>query len=207
MKIFAGLGGRPMLAHVLERAKAIQGVERVVLAVPHNDVRLVSHLWPHVFGGSEKDVLERYSEAADHYEADVIVRITGDCPLLAPDLIADALTVYGDPSKLGRGYLAMCQPYTPVADGWDAEIFDEQLLEDAAYYAIRTQHEHVTTWMRLDGAGILSFPEWTDHTALKCSVDTREDLQRVQKIYECLDDKADFSHTATWQAWEKAGRP
>src|SRR5574338_145565 len=94
LKIFAGLRGRPMLAHVLERAALIQGVDEVVLAVPDTDVRLVSHLWPNVFGGPEKDVLKRYALAAEKYEADVIVRVTGDCPLLAPDLLSFALDKY-----------------------------------------------------------------------------------------------------------------
>ena len=205
-KIFAGLLGRPMLAHVLERAAAIQGVDQVVLAVPENDVRIVAHLWPHVYGGSEKDVLGRYAGAAEQYEADVIIRVTGDCPLLAPNLISDALVIYGDPAKIGEGYLAMCQPYTPVADGWDTEIFDRRSLVNADRYAKKDQREHVTTWMR-EAGNVLDFPDWNDWTALKCSVDTRDDLQRVEKIMTHLEDPTDFSHQATWQAWERAGRP
>ena len=206
MKIFAGLGGRPLLAHVLERAAAIQGVDQVVLAVPENDVRLVAHLWPHVFGGSEKDVLGRYAKAAEKYEADMIVRITGDCPLLAVDIAADAVEMFG---SCREGYLPVCQPYEDVADGWDVEIFGILDLVEASMNATKQEREHVTTWMR-QGVGIedASFPmPLGDFRALKCSVDTRDDLRRVEKIYECLDDKTDFSHTATWKAWEKAGRP
>lgn len=202
-KIFAGLLGRPMLAHVLERAAAIRGVDQVVLAVPENDVRLVSHLWPHVYGGSEKDVLGRYAKAAECYEADVIVRVTGDCPLLATDL--SVLALVGFAAYKYEGYLAMCQPYGSVADGWDTEIFDRRMLVNADRFAKKDQREHVTTWMR--DTGVLQFNTGQDWTALKCSVDTREDLQRVEKIMNHLDDKADFSRVATWQAWEKAGRP
>ena len=203
MKIFAGLLGRPMLAHVLERAAAIQGVDQVVLAVPENDVRLISHLWPHVFGGSEKDVLGRYAKAAEAYEADVIVRVTGDCPLLAPDLAMEMLKQTIDSEN---DYTAMCQPYMPVADGWDAEIFSRRTLVNANRFAKKGEREHVTTWMRNAGF-ILTEANWVDSTALKCSVDTREDLKRVEAIMNHLDDKNDFSHIATWQAWEKAGRP
>ncbi len=205
-KIFAGIGGRPMLAHILERAAAIKGVDQVVLAVPENDVRLVSHLWPHVYGGSEKDVLKRYAEAAEKYEADVVVRVTGDCPLLAVDLAGHALEVF---TNSNNGYMAVCQPYTPVADGWDIEIFSAEELSIADKFAKRTQREHVTTYMRdvREDFKVLSVPYWPDYTALKCSVDTREDLERVKKIYDCLEDITDFSHAATWNAWEKAGRP
>lgn len=202
LKIFAGLLGRPMLAHVLERAAAIQGVDQVVLAVPENDVRLVSHLWPHVYGGSEKDVLERYADVACEFNADIIIRITGDTPLLAPDLVSSFLQSWQG------SYTAICQPYSDIADGWDAEIFSSSELMDAAIYAVRNQREHVTTFMREKGdAKVISVegnPEWRK---LKCSVDTREDLQRVQKIMDCLEDKTDFSHHATWKAWERAGRP
>lgn len=200
LKIMAGLGGRPMLAHVLERAAAIRGVDQVVLAVPEYDVRLVNHLWPHVFGGPEKDVLRRYAMAAEAYGADVIIRVTGDCPLLAPDLISEALNEYTH-----CGYLAFCQPYVNTADGWDAEIFERRVLVNADRYATKDQREHVTTFMRCGGELCLNLA--TDYTALNCSVNTREDLERVKLIYDHLKDKADFSHTATWQAWEKAGRP
>ena len=199
MKILAGLHGRPMLAHVLERATAIQGVDQVVLAVPQRDVSIVSHLWEHVYGGSEKDVLSRYAGAAEQYEADVIVRVTGDCPLLAPDIITSCLTMFHS------GYMAVCQPYCNVADGWDSEIFDERILANTHQHATKEQREHVTTFMRL--GSFYNYVEKEDYTALKCSVDTREDLERVEKIMNYLEDKTDFSHIATWKAWEKAGRP
>ncbi len=207
MKILAGLHGRPMLAHVLERAAAIQGVDQVVLAVPNNDVSLVYHLWPYVYGGSEKDVLSRYAGAAEFYEADVIVRVTGDCPLLAPNLASYSL----DPFLLVKPdyavYFPMCQPYFKLADGWDVEIFSYAALIEANKKASRIQREHVTTWMRENLEPPPAIENFPDCTTLKCSVDTREDLQRVELIMNHLEDKADFSHEATWLAWEKAGRP
>jgi spore coat polysaccharide biosynthesis protein SpsF (cytidylyltransferase family) len=204
-KIFAALRGRPMLAHVLERAAAIQGVDQVVLAVPDNDVKLVAHLWPYVFGGSEKDVLGRYAAAAEKYEADIIVRVTGDCPLLAPELVFSPLDSF---ILAGTGlphYFPICQPFFKVADGWDAEIFTREMLVLAEEKASKWQREHVTTWMREYSS--IESAEIGDWTALKCSVDTREDLQRVEAIMSRLDDPTDFSHIATWHAWEKAGRP
>lgn len=204
MKIFAGLAGRPMLAHVIERAQAIQGVDDVVLAVPENDVKLVSHLCKNVFGGSEKDVLGRYAKAAERYEADVVVRITGDCPLLAPDLASAGLNIF---IMSSYEYLAMCQPYTPVADGWDVEFFGRRTLVNADRFAAKSEREHVTTWMRKLAEFGESDEREMDWTALKCSVDDRADLDRVRLIYDHLEDKSDFSHTATWNAWQKAGRP
>lgn len=203
MKILAGIGGRPMLSHVLERAAAIQGVDQVVLAVPENDVSMVSHLWPHVYGGSEKDVLGRYAEAAEKYEADIIIRITGDCPLLPSNMVSPILKGI---TAAGRFYLPWCQPYVQVADGWDFEVFSMGVLIEADIHAKKLQREHVTTWMRENyEEPVVKYD--CDWTPLKCSVDTVEDLERVKKIYDCLEDKTDFSHLATWKAWEAAGRP
>jgi spore coat polysaccharide biosynthesis protein SpsF (cytidylyltransferase family) len=205
-KIFAALHGKPMLAHVLERAAAIQGVDQVVLAVPENDVRLVAHLWPHVFGGSEKDVLGRYAKCAEQYEADVIVRVTGDCPCLAPNLAGPCLTPFIEANLTDPAYFPACQPYAPVADGWDFEIFTYSMLDIANVLADKKQREHVTTWMR-ENCEVQTTKVQENYTALKCSVDTREDLKRVELIMNHLEDTTDFSHTATWRAWERAGRP
>lgn len=200
MKILACLHGRPMLAHVLERAAAIKGVDKVVLAVPENDVQMVSHLCPYVYGGSEKDVLSRYAEAALYYEADVIVRVTGDTPLLATNLASRAVACFRN-----ENYLAMCQPYNRTADGWDVEVMTIHALMEACKQAGKDEREHVTTWMR-NNLRVATL-ESNDWTALKCSVDTREDLQRVEKIMNHLEDEKDFSHQATWEAWGLAGRP
>lgn len=203
MKILADLHSKPMLSHVLERAAAIQGVDQVVLAVPERDVPVVNHLWPHVYGGSEKDVLRRYAEAAEEYHADIIVRVTGDCPMLATDMANFAVAYF---NEMNGCCLELCQPYTPVADGWDLEVFNKELLFQANQEAKKYQREHVTTWMRDHGTavGLLVFDNFT---ALKCSVDTKEDLARVELIMNHLEDKNNFSHQATWNAWERAGRP
>lgn len=202
MKILADLHGKPMLSHVLERAAAIKGVDQVVLAVPERDVQVVNHLWPHVYGGSEKDVLRRYAEAAKKYEADIIVRVTGDCPLLATSLVSAAMYMFSSSE-----YLPLCQPYISIADGWDAEIFTNEFLQEASVNADKHEREHVTTYMRRDNERIKVLRLDGYFTDLKCSVDTREDLRRVELIMNHLEDKNNFSHQATWNAWERAGRP
>lgn len=205
LKSLATIHGRPMLAHVLERAEEIQQVDLVVLAVPQKDLPRLGHLWPHVYGGEELDVLARFSEAAEEYGADVVVRLTGDCPLLAPDIIDDALTGFKQYMPQG-GYLAVCQPYSRVADGWDAEIFSIDLLRRAHMSATKAQQEHVTTWMR-SNVLVAAWPVDRDYRKLKCSVDTPADLQVVLKIREQLTDPQDFRAWATWEAWNRAGRP
>jgi spore coat polysaccharide biosynthesis protein SpsF (cytidylyltransferase family) len=200
LKVLAALHGKPMLAHVLERAAAIPGVDEVCLAIPESDKRLLGYLWPVVSYGPENDVLTRYLNAACSRAADVIVRVTGDCPLLAPDLAGRAVRTALALSACG--YVAMCMPYVPVADGWDVEVFSYELLAQAAAMATGPQREHVTTWMREN------YKVWTpaflgDDTHMKLSVDTREDLAVVDKVMAALDDPKDFSYQATARAWRK----
>lgn len=188
MKILAGLHGRPMIAHVLERAAAIQGVDQVVLAVPENDVRLVSHLWPHVYGGSEKDVLSRYAEAAEFYEADVIVRLTGDNPLLCPDLSEKVLQYFNCQSF---DYVSNVYPVPTWPDGvptWpdgtDTEVFTIASLRQAQNEAkSKYDREHVTAWMRgnLNCGYYASNVDWSD---IRWTVDTRNDIIHVENVLQ-----------------------
>ena len=176
-----------------------------MLAVPTGDFKQLEHLWPDVFSGDEKDVLARYYACAGYYEADVIVRVTGDCPLLAPDLAERALKAFLETMK-GSGYLALCQPYATVADGWDVEVFSRAILDEAQAKALPKQREHVVTWMR-DSGIVAKIPVAQDFSAMKLSVDTREDLKRVKLVMEYLNNSLDYSHEATWEAWQRAGRP
>lgn len=206
MKVLADLCGRPMISHVLERAARIKGVDQVVLAVPTADLPQMAHLWKDVFAGSEKHVLERYAQAAECYKADVVVRITGDCPLLAPDASSVAVAAFTPAMAATGGYVAYCQPYSHVPDGWDTEVFSVNWLNEA-YLKGRVPHrEHVVTWLR-EHYKVTSVPTVGPYKNIKWSVDTKEDLARVRRIMEYLNDPLDYSSSATFEAWQRAGRP
>lgn len=218
-KVLADLWGRPLIDHVVERALAVCGVDSVALNVPLHDYTEIEQAIRNrrrlaVFGieGQEADVLGRYLKVAEREEADVIVRITGDCPLLAVDLIETAVAAHQAYSRKGRKhcYLPLCMPYMPVADGWDCEVFSMELLRQAHQHASQEQREHVTTWMREPSNSLrLIVPILRQHdwTKLKCSVDTQEDLERVRSIMAWLPNDDDYSHETIWDAWERAGRP
>ena len=88
-KVLLPLGNKPAIEHVVERARMIEGVTKVVLATSVSEmddplaVFCESKNIP-LFRGSEEDVLDRYYRAAAHFHANVIIRINGDCPLLDP---------------------------------------------------------------------------------------------------------------------------
>jgi spore coat polysaccharide biosynthesis protein SpsF (cytidylyltransferase family) len=195
-KILAEIEGAPMLAHVIARAQQIEGVGQVVVATPVDELKEIQAAlkvpcaW---WGGPLNDVLARYFGAAVHFKAEVIVRVTGDDPLLDPalcsDLVRDFLA-YGD-----MDYLHNLGENT---DGWDCEVFSFNALHQAFLKAAdRYEREHVTPWMQRNLRVTRAF---VDGLAPKLSVDEPEDLERVRAIYRALAPKALFSRGEALQA-------
>ena len=91
-KVLLDLEGKPMLARVVDRLRRAREVDEVVIAttVEPQDQRLAEFCetsgWP-VYCGSHFDVLDRYYHAAREHAADVVVRITSDCPLIDPNVV------------------------------------------------------------------------------------------------------------------------
>ena len=92
-KVLLDLGGRSALSRMVERVKRSKLVTRAVVATtidPSDDpiVEMCQVEKIDVFRGSLPDVLDRYYQAAKQFKADLVVRLTGDCPLIDPELIA-----------------------------------------------------------------------------------------------------------------------
>ena len=155
-KVLAEIDDRPMLAWVVARARRAGQVDSVVVATttdPSDDPIAdfcIQQDYPHT-RGSVHDVLDRYVQTARAHHADVIVRITADCPLLDPELVDDAVQqLLGEdraprfdfvanrlPPPWGRTY--------PI--GLDVEVFTMQALEQAWREAEQKhQREHVTPY-------------------------------------------------------------
>src|SRR5437762_1904022 len=99
-KVIADLSGKPLLARVVERALRISGVDQVVLATTRlsEDRKLIAmaNEWDlPSYAGSPEDVLDRYYQAARTFDADVIVRVTADCPLLDPEVSGRVVARFG----------------------------------------------------------------------------------------------------------------
>jgi spore coat polysaccharide biosynthesis protein SpsF len=153
-KVLLPLGEQTVLAHVLERAARIKGVDRVVCATVDGAdgdavAREAARCGAAVYRGSETDVLRRYAEAAEASNAATIVRITSDCPLIDPAVCAAVLALH---VSTGADYAANNMP-----PGWphglDCEVFSRAILE-AAHGAAASpyEREHVTPWIRNNAA-------------------------------------------------------
>ncbi|MDB4593252.1 NTP transferase domain-containing protein, partial [Paracoccaceae bacterium] len=95
-KVLFPVLGRPLLSFLIERLKSVQSIDEIVIATTVNKidepiVELAKSLNVSFFRGSENDVMSRVIGAAESHEADSIVEITGDCPILDPDLVEQTI--------------------------------------------------------------------------------------------------------------------
>ena len=204
-KSLKSLAGRPMLSHVLERAQAIPGLDQVLLvtSTAERDRALQAIAAPlgisTVFG-SEHDVLARIYDAVEPLASQVIVRLTGDCPFLDPEIAALVIARF-DPQV--SDYISNDTTCSGYPDGTDVEAFTWEALALAAAQAFRHgDREHVTPWIRQHCRCAMVMNADGDYSALKLSVDTAADWERAQRIAERLARLApgDYSLAATLEA-------
>jgi spore coat polysaccharide biosynthesis protein SpsF len=186
-KVLLDLACAPLLVRVIERAQAIPSLDRVVLATTTAErdrplIDLARQQDIAAFAGSEDDVLDRYYQTARHFEADVIVRLTADCPLLDPAVSAQVLDRFGQGAV---DYVSNTQPPT-YPDGLDTEVFSFAALEQAWREAtLSSEREHVTPyiWKNPDKFRLASVTNDVDLSALRWTVDEAPDLEFVRAVY------------------------
>lgn len=149
-KVLESLGDRPVLAWVVRAAQAIPGVDRVAVATSTEAADDAIAAWGKnagvtVYRGSEKDVLRRFSDAATADGADIVMRLTADCPLLDPAVAGMVLRLL---KSSGADYASNIDPAT-WPDGLDCEAFSREALLIANREAARpSEREHVTPFIR-----------------------------------------------------------
>lgn len=149
-KVLSELGGKSVLAHVLDRCRRIRSVDIVICAVPDSAAsapveEIAQRCGATVYRGSERDVLDRYLGAARRADADVVLRVTSDCPLIDPE-ICDRVIRLRMQSKAdyASNNLERSFPH-----GLDCEAFTADALAQAAERArLPEEREHVTPWLR-----------------------------------------------------------
>jgi glutamate-1-semialdehyde 2,1-aminomutase/spore coat polysaccharide biosynthesis protein SpsF len=151
-KVLLDLAGKPVLRHVLERCRAIDNVDVVVCAVPDEPASaplevVGEQCGATVFRGPEQDVLGRYLGAARSVNADIVLRVTSDCPLIDPDICADVIALR---MRAAADYACNNMPPS-FPHGLDCEAFTMDSLELAARKAtMPNDREHVTPYLRRD---------------------------------------------------------
>lgn len=189
------LMGKPILERLLERLDAATQVDEVVVATTTNatdDVLadLCCRMGIASYRGSEQDVLARYHEAASKFEAQTVIRLTSDCPLLDVAVISDVITAFRKPMSGANkpDYASnMIEPTYPY--GMAVEVFSAQALEEAFKESRDpVEREHVTPFIyrRPHRYALASVRLPVDFSSYRCTVDTPEDYDLVSKVFEAL---------------------
>lgn len=187
-KIMADLKGKPLIAHIIERLKATEGIDLVVIAVPESEAAslapVAAESGAEIHPGSNYDVLGRFYSAARNFPAAYHVRATGDNPLIDTRMLARCIKE----CKSGFWDMVGCKNM-PL--GTSIEVFPSSLLDYLSCFSRLSYHrEHVTAYVyehedefrvkRLNPPRKLQAPEY------RLTVDVPEDLSLMRMIYNNL---------------------
>lgn len=192
-KILKDLMGKTVLQHVIERVQQAKSIDEIIIATTtlvQDDVvvdEAVKHGVKH-FRGSENDVLARYYGAAKDNNADIVVRITSDCPLIDP-FVTDAIVnlfkdkqAYDIVTNAGSDLSERTYPR-----GLDVEVFSFKVLEQAYKKADKHyQREHVTPYSYENSPRIYFYKNKVDYSKHRWTLDTEEDFELIKEIYRQL---------------------
>ncbi len=192
------LGASTVLEHVIRRVSASALVSDVVVATTTGDrddpiVYEAERCGAKMYRGSEIDVLERYCGAAERFEADVIVRVTSDCPLLDSKILTKMLGVFLVARERGQqiDYLSNTLVRT-FPRGLDVEIFGKDALQAACREAVNPhEREHVTPFIyqHPERLAIRNYSGDKDCSAYRLTLDTMDDLSLLAAIFRELGDE------------------
>lgn len=194
-KVLMSLGGETVLSQVVKRVRHCKVDTRIVIATTDRiDDQLIvdeaQRLGVDCYRGSETDVLSRYYHAAEMHHAEIVTRITADCPLLDDVLLSEMLDVF-------------CQKWTTenridymtntsengYPRGLDVEIFSFDILKEAFEHAnLEYEREHVTPYMYMKDLDInIEVVEpLVAITPMRLTLDAKEDFKLISAVYKEL---------------------
>ncbi|MDZ8221576.1 MULTISPECIES: glycosyltransferase family protein [unclassified Nostoc] len=191
-KVLKKVLDKPLLEYQIERLKRVKLADEIVIATTINStdlpiIELCDRLLIPYFRGSEEDVLGRYYGAAKEHHADVVVRVTSDCPLIDPQVIDKVIQFYLE-HKYEYDYVSNCLERS-YPRGMDTEVFSFIALHQAFVEATaQPDREHVTPFIymhpeRYRFAQVVSSENQSSH---RWTVDTEDDFELIKRIIEAL---------------------
>ncbi len=195
-KVMKPIGGIPMIELLLSRLSQAKEVDQVVVATSVDDRNqpLVEHVRKLGYvceQGSENDVLDRFVQAGRVHHADAVVRITGDCPLVDPLLVDEAIRGF---KAAGVDYFSNISPPT-YPDGLDIEVCTFKSLEQASQETRKlSDREHVTPYLRESGRfKTAAMQHSQDLSALRWTVDESADFAVIERVFLYFHPRTDFT--------------
>lgn len=197
-KVLRPIMGKPMLWHIVNRLRYVQEIYTVVVATSdapadHTIIQFCKDNNIACFAGSENDVLDRFYQAALIHKGDPLLRVTGDCPFVDPDLIIRLLQLYEkgqyDHINIATGAGAIFLDGGRFPDGLDTECFSFAALAKAWHEATnQIDREHVTPYIwrnpEIFRIGLLKADK--DYSTLRWTVDNEVDFKLVSSVYNAL---------------------
>jgi spore coat polysaccharide biosynthesis protein SpsF len=193
-KVLLDVLGRPMLARQIERLLRSTKADEIVVATTDDEAdaplsKLADECGVRWYRGDADDVLRRFVNAAQEAAADVVVRTTGDCPLIdatVMDHVIDELVTHNADCDYASNVIRRTYPR-----GLDTEAMFVDVLERMERLATsKPAREHVTVFLRSERRELFvtrDVCDATDNSDLRWTVDDERDLRLIRSLYEQLD--------------------
>lgn len=225
-KVLLDIAGQPMLVQVVERTRRAETLSHVVVAttdeLSDDAIAMLCEERNYLYTrGSRQDVLDRYYQAACAFQADIVVRITADCPIIDPNMVDETVDALFDcpmPISISQLSSQSSSPgdqeleikYDFAANrlpppfhrtfpiGLDTEVCTFSALEQAWLEADQPyQREHVMPYLyEVEGRfRVFQLNHDPDYGDLRWTVDTAQDLAVIRRIFDHFGKRNDFS----WQ--------
>ncbi len=200
-KVLYKIGDRSILSLVIRRVALSRGVNRSIVVATTNKAEddviatITQSEGVGLYRGSESDVLDRYYQAAVEWHADVVIRVTSDCPLIDYEVIDRVTTLFLDAKNVDYASNRITPSYPK---GLDTEIFAVDALRQAWQESrLAYDREHVTPYLYRSGKfRRLNIPYDTDISYLNLSVDYERDYRFLLEVYRHLKGEKDRSALA-----------
>ena len=194
-KVLMQAGGKPMLQILIERLRRVQQIDEIVIATTTNPgddaiATFSKDLDVQIHRGSEEDVLGRVHGALVARKADICIEITGDCPLIDPVIVGEALTAFFETADI-HPYVSNSDPNRSVPAGLDVQVFSAAALAQLAHETDDpADREHVSLGFYRATAADRWNPKFISHPSCKgaedilVTLDYLEDYDLLRALHE-----------------------
>ncbi len=205
-KVMKTINNIPMIELLLKRLSKSKLIDKIIVATSKDkkNLSLINHVEKIGFiceRGSEKDVLERYLQVAENNLADIIVRITGDCPLVDPIIVDKCI------KKFIGSNVDYCSNVNPPTfpDGLDVEVIKFSALKKASKESkTKFEREHVTPYIiSSEKFSKINFTNDQDLSSFRWTVDDPEDFEVIKNVFEYFNPDINFDWKQVLQLKEK----
>lgn len=187
-KVFLKILGKTMFELLVERMKRVEGVDEIFLVTGPRDMHQplideATRLEVKSFSGNEENLLDRFYQASNEFDSDLIIRINADNPLMDPGVISKALAAF----------LQSPQGICLVGPGYPRGLGFEMFSKDALEKTWRAKKEEGNTdkkfagfFLEVEGMQKKEISYERDLSGIRLTVDYEEDFKVAEKIYEAL---------------------